>query len=270
MKRVLLLLSLSFALLLLTCSPPPFNLAISESAKFAQQFAFVGQVGPIDPNTGNRGSPDIVFLPEKNGSGGISIDAGFVYTMDPGNGQNVSFIAKAGGSYVREGPPQFLGPLSSDPFPNLLVQSVKSITGNPHNVMVFQFNDANPLASQFGLITGDPSTGTFSPPPSNILWAQTVGDFGLVSDWVIGIGIYAASGNGFDRTYMLLADTNTGHYFEGRYRLSQTGNGLNGPNPNRTVEFDLVGLGVLPPAIPRVQYLYDPVSTYAFAMWNTG
>ena len=111
----------------LTCSPVPFNLALSESARLAARLTFVGQVGPLNLQTTNQGNEDVLFFPEENGAGGITLQAGFIYSIDPVNGQQVSFYANGGIC----GNPVALGPLSTDSYPNYVIQSVKSL----HNVI---------------------------------------------------------------------------------------------------------------------------------------
>ena len=97
MKRIAICLGLAFALL--SCSPPPFDLGISTSAKTAKKLTLVGQVTrstPIRSTSahGSGGNEDVVFIPEKDGTGGITIQAGFVYSIDPTSGQQVSFIVR--------------------------------------------------------------------------------------------------------------------------------------------------------------------------------
>ena len=107
MKRIAICLGLAFALL--SCSPPPFDLGISTSAKTAKKLTLVGQV-QIDPNslnlggTGSGGNEDVVFIvPEKDGAGGITIRPASSIRFDPTSGQQVSLIASTGGqgNYVR-------------------------------------------------------------------------------------------------------------------------------------------------------------------------
>jgi len=269
LKRIRGFLALSLALLLGACWPPPFNLSVSSSAKTARMLSYVGQVGPIDSNSvmlGTQGTEDVVFLPEKDGAGGITIQAGFILSMDPLSGQQVNFVANNGSQYVRYGSAQGLGPLSTDPYPNFLVQSVKSA----HNAIAFQFNDVT-MNNQFGLMTGNPGTSTFTGPAWFGLSAQTFTDFPPDSYNAIGVSITPTNNVGFDRAYMLLADTFTGQYLEARYRLWQAANGLTFPFALRGgAELDLVGNGILPAGLSRVLYYYDSNSTNAYAMWNQG
>jgi hypothetical protein len=264
MKRIFLFFILSLPIVLLTCSPPPFNLSISEAAKTAKQLSYVGQIGPISSMSGNQGNEDVVFIPEKDGAGGITLQAGFLYSQDPLNGNQASFVAyDAGqGKYIYEGGSQWL-----DAYANVLVQSVKSL----HNVIAFQIDDVTPASNRFGLMIGDTIGHTFTPPAWIGLTAQTTGNFPPGPYSAIGISIIPTNNPGFDRAYMLLADTGNGMYREARYHVSQAAPGLTNPSSIfRTTELDLVGYGVIPAGIQRVLYYYDSASTNAFAMWNTG
>jgi hypothetical protein len=147
------------------------------------------------------------------------------------------------------------------------VQSVKSL----HNVIAFQIDDVTPASNRFGLMIGDTIGHTFTPPAWIGLTAQTTGNFPPGPYSAIGISIIPTNNPGFDRAYMLLADTGNGMYREARYHVSQAAPGLTNPSSIfRTTELDLVGYGVIPAGIQRVLYYYDSASTNAFAMWNTG
>lgn len=239
--------------------------------KIIKNLTYLGQVGPLNPFSSSQGNEEIMFIPEKDGAGGITLQAGFVYSQDPQSGQQIAFFAYDGtqGRYIVEGGPLGPGPLSTDAYPNYLVQSVKDLA-IPHHVIVFSFNDITPLSNnRLGLMTGDPIGHTFTGPVWDDLTGQTTGDFGMGPYAAIGVSIIPTNNPAWDRAYMLLADTVTGLYREGSYHL-QNAPVLSNNFNLRTAELDLVGYGVLPAGLQRVLYYYDSSSTNAYAMWNTG
>lgn len=249
----------------MTCSPPPFNLAISNSAKTAKKLTFVGQVGPMDPgslNLGSQGNEDVVFIPEKDGLGGITIQSGFVYSMDPSSGQQVSFIS----NNVRYGSPMPLGPLSTDPYPNNVLQSVKSI----HNVIIFQFNDAAPINNAYSIVTGNPGTSSFTPSSQASLPTVVQAAFGGgLNKEVIGLSIYPDPSTALDRTYWLYRRQGTNNFHEALFDISQGpisgGSYLRGAGTYDVSPFvgDFTVTG-------RVLYYYDPNSNRSYvSLWNS-
>ncbi len=267
MRTIRLFLGPLACLALLTCAPAPFNLTLSLSAGLASQLTLLGEVGPLENVSVNQGSTDVIFIPEKDATSGINVQAGFVYAMDPANGQNLSFVAYDSGqrAWIRHGNMQSFGPLSTDSYPNLIVHSVKY----SHNVMAFQFFDATPDTNRYSLMSGNPSTSTFTNPVWITFQSQINTDYGIASSKTIGISTGATLAAGPDLVNLLVENV-TGDYLETRYDLSEVGSGIDTPVQLRTMVFDLVLLLVLPPALPRLLYFYDPVSTYAFAQWNTG
>ena len=272
MKRILRFFALTLALLLLSCSPPPFKLSISESAKIAKQLTFEGQAGPIDPMSSNQGNTDIVFIPEKDGAGGITLQAGFVYSMDPLNGQQVSFIAYDGSQakYVHEGSPQGLGPLSSDPYPNFLVQSVK----NTHNVIAFQFDHASPTNNQYALATGDPNLGTFNSPGGWISLHTTFTDVPpfkppfVGTGIVIGVSISPDPSSLLDRSFWLVCDSATNNYLEGEFDVSQNPITPPGINLRPGATYDISSF--VGTSAKRVLYYFNPVTTRSYvSVWDS-
>jgi len=267
MKRILRLIPLSLALFLVACSPPPFNLAISQSARIIKNLTYLGQAGPMDPNSinlGNQVSEDVVFIPEKDGMGGITIQSGFVYSMDPMSGQQVSFVS----NNVRYGSPMPLGPLSSDQFPSFMVQSVKST----HNVIVFQYFDPTPQNNQYMIATGDPNAGTFNSPGGWIVLTNfiNVAPFNppITNGRGIGVSIYPDPNPALDRSYWLFRQSGTNNYLEGEFDVSQNpitppGIPLRGIAPYDISSF----VGNL---AKRVLYYFNPVTARSYvSVWNS-
>jgi hypothetical protein len=267
MTRAFRLLGLFPALFLITCSPPPFNLAISNSAKTAKKLTLVAQVGPLSPGSislGSQGNEDVVFIPEKDGMGGITTQSGFVYAMDPMSGQQISFVSNNRGY----GGPMPLGPLSTDSYPNFLVQSVKSA----HNVIAFQYIDATPQNSQYMIATGNPGAGTFNSPGGWILLTNfiNVAPFNppIFNGKPIGASIYPDPNPTLDRSYWLFRQSGTNSYLEGEFDVSQ--------NPIVPPGIKLrPGLGYdISPFVgnfaQRVLYYFNPVKAYSYvSLWNS-
>jgi hypothetical protein len=246
--------------LLLTCAPP-FDLAVSQSARVAQKLTHVGQVGPVDPNSvslnssSSQGNEDVVFFPEKDLTGGITLQAGFLYSIDQ-SGQSVSFVASNGSSYVRYGNTQFLGPVSTDPYPNQVLQTAKSL----HSGVGFQFADSMPFNNTYVFASGDPVLNTLtttSPLPMANLVSGT--PFNLLSaPQVIGLSIYPDPSTSLDWISVLIQDqASPTSFLEGRFRFSAgtvttPGNALRGTTP-----YDLSPFAVTP--ANRVLYYYDRV-----------
>ena len=262
---------------LFSCSPPPFDLGISASAQTAKKLALVGQV-QIDPNSVNLGSPasqgnaDVVFIPEKDGAGGITIQAGFVYSMDPTSGQQVSFIAYDGnqGKYVRYGSTLPIGPLSTDPFPATMLQSVKNL----HTGIAFQFVDSAPVNNQYTIAAGDPSTNSFGSPPvvqGTLSSLVQVAPFSGVTKEVIGVSIYTDStSTTSDRTYWLFRRQGFNTYREARFDYNQTSIPA-GAYVRGAVAYDLSGFVGDQATTGRVLYYYDPPPTDRsyVSVWNS-
>ena len=216
----------------------------------------LGTVGPMDPNSLQLGSSndqaneDVVFYPEKDGAGGITVQAGFVYSQDQ-FGQNVSFIASNGGSYSRYGSTQFLGPVSTDSYPNQVLQTVKSL----HSGVGFTFNDVMPSASTYVFATGDTVLNTFNATAPVQLSSMLLVIFPFTTQ-VIGLSIYPDPSSTFDWVYVLVQQqASPASFMEGRMQLSTTGFATGGslrPGP-----YDISPFAAT--AANRVLYYYDPV-----------
>ncbi len=271
MKRFLRLPAILPALFLLTCSPPPFNLAISNSAKTAKKLTLVGQVGPLDPgsiNLGSQGNEEVVFIPEKDGAGGITVHSGFVSTMDPSSGQQISFIS----NNVRYGSSVPLGPLSTDSYPNFMVQSVKST----HNVIAFQYFDTNPPNNQYMIATGNPSAGTFNSSTWNLLnyfINVPIPPFFFTNARVIGVSIYPDPNPALDRSYWLFRDQISNTYLESEFDISQNFFPPIPPLPQGIPLRGLVQYDISPfvgNLAKRVLYYFNPVTSRSYvSVWNS-
>ena len=275
MKRIPVWLALAFAFTLLSCSPPPFDLGISTSAKTAKRLTIIGKV-QIDPNsvnlgsTSSQGSEDIVFIPEKDGAGGITIQAGFISSMDPTSGQQVSFVAYDGsqGRYVRYGSTLPLGPLSSDSYPRNVLQSVKSL----HNGIAFQFDDVTPANNQYTIATGNPGTSTFTTSaPISLNSFLNVAPFNGNTKRVSGVSTYPDPSTTLDRSYWLFREQGTENYLETRVDINQFP--IVGPvtvlRSTPVLPYDMSSFLPLrtSPDSKRFLYYYDPVSNRSYASW---
>ena len=89
MKRLCALALLVLAAL--SCSPPPFNLGITQTALTAEHMTLLGQVGPIQNIGSNQGNATLIFYPEKDPVAGITLQAGFV-SWAQGSSQQVAFV----------------------------------------------------------------------------------------------------------------------------------------------------------------------------------
>jgi hypothetical protein len=255
---------------LVTCSPPPFNLDLSLSAQAASRMTLVGQVGPVGNlsmgSQASQGSPDFAFLPEKDGLGGITLQAGFVHLSSAIDGEQVAFIASNGSQYQRYGGSQWLGPASTDPYPVDQLQSAKS----GHSGFAVQFNDAAPLTSTYTLATGDPSTNSFGPTTSQALNVPVGSSpFDGTTKEVIGFSIRPDPSAGLDRTYWLFRQSGTSNYLEAELNLGSTlmpmssGTALRGPT-----YYDLSSIVDTPNN--RVLYYFDPAAMRSYAsVWNS-
>jgi len=253
---------------LAACLPPPFNLDLSLAAQTASRLTFQEEVGPIDSTGGflDSSSANAAFYPERTTTG-ITTQAGFVLSQEPGYGQTLTFFSSNGGNWRQVGGTQSLAPVSSDPYPTVMVQAQKY----GHCVVALQIDDTLPYDSTYAFAQGDPATGLFplSVWNATLLQTQTMNDLGFgFGDWVVGMSISRAAG-ATDALNLLIAvpDNVTGTFMEAAYPISQAGPGS--VVALRSTQLDLAGLGVLP-RLPRYQYLYDPASGYGFAGWYNG
>jgi hypothetical protein len=246
--------------LLLTCAPP-FDLAVSQSARVAQKLTHMGQVGPMDPNSiglnssSSQGNEDVVFFPEKDGAGGITLQAGFLYAIDQA-GQSVSFVASNGGGYARYGSSQFLGPVSTDPYPNQVLQTAKSL----HSGVGFQFVDSLPSNNTYVFASGDPVLNTLTTtPPVPMVNLVAVTPFNVLgAAQVIGLSIYPDPNPTFDWISVLIqSQTFPNSFLEGRFQYSAGTVTTPGIALRGTTAYDLSPFAATP--ANRVLYYYDPV-----------
>jgi hypothetical protein len=269
-KKLLGLATLCLTTSLITCSPPPFNLEISGSAKTAKKLTLVGQVGPLNSSSislGSQGSEDVVFIPEKDGMGGITLQSGFVYSFSS-NGQQATFISNTGGqgNYASCGS-MFLGQLSTDPYPDTMFQSVKSL----HNAIIFQFQDTNPLNNSYSIATGivSPASFALSTGPAALNPFVQGGPFGGAAKYVVGLSIYPDPSVALDRTYWLMRNQANDHYREGLFDISQNplpAGSIVRPGPPNSYDLSpFVGSGA-----NRMLYYYDPLSNRSYvSIWNS-
>jgi hypothetical protein len=266
MRRQYLLALISFVLL--SCSPAPFNLNLSQSAVTASKLTFVGQVGPIQ-SLSSQNNSNFAFFPEKDSSGGITLQAGFVSWISQSTMQQIAFVA--GGQVV--GSPQNLGLITADPpMPGYIIQSVKSA----HNNFVFSYDPATVSHFKWAQMTGNPSANTYTPPTWNDLNSliNTYFGIGLADCHIRDVSFSPNPNTGYDTAYVLVKDiTNANQllqtFLEAQFQISQ--NGLLVGTQLRGAE---VGLNSLLPSDQApfgppyyTLYYYDPGTTYGFAEW---
>ena len=258
-------------LVLLSCSPPPFDLALSLSAQAAARMTLLGQVGPMYNISSDQGVSDEMFIPEKDGAGGINLQAGFLTWTYQSGPRNLAAVIWDGsqGAYVRYGSIQSTPAPSPDQYPPFLVQAVKSF----HNIEIFQFDDINPGNNSYAVFAGDPPTNQFpfgAPMPT--LLHSLVDDFPIngVMKLVIGVTTYPDVNPTLDRTYWLFQETGTNDYLEAVFDNSQSVL-TNIRAVRSTVPYDLsinnAPNGFLPDLMKRVLYYFDPVSARSYACW---
>ncbi len=255
-------------LLLLSCSLPPFNVNLSQSAVTASKLAFVGQVGPIKSLSSSQNT-NFAFYPEKNASGGITLQAGFVTWISQSAMQQMAFVV---GSEI-VGSTQNLGLTTADPpMPGYSIQSVK----NAHNNFVFSYDPTYVSHFKWAQMTGNPSTNTYTPPTWTDLNSLINTYFGIaLADCLIrDVSISPNPNTGYDTAYVLVKDiTNPNQalqtFLEAQFQISQ--NGLLVGTQLRGAE---VGLNSLLPSDQApfgppyyTLYYYDPGTTYGFAEW---
>lgn len=97
--------------MLISCSPPPFDLAVSQSAVTASRLTLAGQVGPIQNLPSSQINWAFAFFPEKDPSTGITLQAGFVSWVSQSTSQQIAFVVWDGsqGAYRVVASPQNLG-----------------------------------------------------------------------------------------------------------------------------------------------------------------
>jgi len=265
MKNVLRSSLLCLSGALVTCSPPPFNLDISAAARVASKLTLVGRVGPLGDlmmgSEASQGSPDWIFLPEKDGLGGVTLQAGFIYLSTPADGDQVAFIASAGGKYQKYGSSQGLGAVSSDPYPAHVLQSVKS----GHNGISFQFDDVTPANNGYTVAQGDTAANTFIPVVTKQLMPiVSAPPFTSITKNVVGLSIYPDPDPTLDRMYWLAREQATTNYIEARldYNLGGDAN----PIQLRPGTYDISSFA----GTGRVLYYYDPVAGRSYvSVWNS-
>jgi hypothetical protein len=260
------------ALVCVSCSPPPFDLSISQSAQTASRMTLMGQVGPVYNVSSDQSVSDEMFIPEKDSVGGITVQAGFVtwkYQSGPLNYAAVIWDGSQG-AYIRYGSIQSTSTAATDKYPAFLIQAVKSL----HNVEVFQYDEINPGMNRYTVVLGNPSANAFPfgvPITAPLESLVTTGAFGTNSKQVIGVSTYPDQSQAIDRTYWLFRQTLTNNYLEARFDNSQTGVNPTG-SPLRgltTYDLSVTGSGFLPIGINRVMYYYDPLSVpgRSYACW---
>ncbi|MGA2762411.1 MAG: hypothetical protein ABSG17_03505 [Spirochaetia bacterium] len=256
MKQALLLLAVVAALA--ACNPPPFDLTVSLSARSASKMTLLGQVGPV--NDVGTDAAQQTFYPQLDSSGGMSVLAGFVTSVN--HSANVNLIAWGGSQYQKYGNgiswTAYLGS-----YPAWLISPTKL----PSSLLAVNFN-SDPTMTIGMFLTGSPSTGTLSG-TSVFLSAGPAADFSLnASCQVVGISVSADPSPTVDKSYWLIQDTGgTDLYVEAEYDVSPTGFGTG--TRLWSAALDLSAL--LPGSPPRVFYYFDPASKYGFASWyDTG
>ncbi|MGA2481449.1 MAG: hypothetical protein ABSG63_22150, partial [Spirochaetia bacterium] len=83
-------------LALLSCTPPPFNLGLSEGSATASRMTFLGEVGPFSNFSSGMGTGDMAFYPEKDAVTGFTLQTGFVTWSWQSGPLQIAFVASNG------------------------------------------------------------------------------------------------------------------------------------------------------------------------------
>ncbi len=258
---------LSLALIILTissCSPPPFNLGLSQSAAVASKMALVGQIGRIQ-SISSQGNTNFAFFPEKDGSGGITLQSGFVTWISQSTSQQIAFVVAGGGqsAYRVVAGPQNPGATNQNPpFPGFTIQSVKSA----YNNVIFSYDTSFASRLKYAFMVGDPVGNTYTLPAwTDLTPTFTIAPFFMGGGVHIrGVSISPAPNPAYDYAYMLAKNLGTGNFQEAQFQISQTG--LAAPVALRSAELNLSSVGSA--GVPQeALYYYDPGTTIGFADW---
>jgi hypothetical protein len=264
--KKLIVLALAPVLALFSCTPPPFNLALSEGSATASRMSFVGEVGPISSFFTGMGAGNLAFYPEKDPASGFTLQTGFVTWSWQSGPLQIAYVASNGSDYRVVGSPQGLGPLTMDPaYPGYVIQSIKGSNGN----VAFSWDPAQPSQFKSTVMPGNPLGNTYASPS----WADmspvfTAAQFGIPATKVKirHVGIYPDPNTGWDKVYALVQNTSSGLFEEAEFNISSTGLSLPSVPRLRSVGIDLSSVGST--GIPlHALYYYDPSSTQGFANW---
>jgi hypothetical protein len=225
-----------------------------------------GQVGPIQ-SLSSQGNTNFAFFPEKDASGGITLQAGFVTWISQSTSQQIAFVVASGGQsgYRVVAGPQSPGVTNlNPPFPGFTIQSVKSV----HNNVVFSYDNSFASRIKYVFMVGDPVGNTYTLPAWTDLTAIFNGPpFSMVGGvHVRGVSISPVPNSAYDYAYMLAKDLGgpPNHFQEAQFQVSQAG--LAAPVTLRSAELDLSSVGSA--SIPQeALYFYDPTTTMGFTEW---
>ncbi len=254
-----LLVVLAAACACFSCSPPPFDLAISLSTLLAKSMTLEGAVGPVDKLSGDTAPQDASFMPEYTTQGGLDLQNGFVLYTQTG-GRQLGFVtgSAAQGTYHLLSGSSFLGPSTGGIYPDVIMH----VPQDPVLLRIegFTFDPANPYNTAYGElradIPGEQVVFTYSTQPGSNLPPL----FGITGK-VIGVSI-PPSTSAADPAFLLAQVDGTGNLFE--FSMSMAPSTLTFLSPTRgSAPYDLTWLG-LPGTIDRVQYFYDSATQRSY------
>jgi hypothetical protein len=243
---------LLLAVLCVSCSPPPFDLALEQTTSTLKKLTR-DNTALITVDTGgfNTGENNATFFPRVQLSGTdytFDYSYGFVVseTSEP-FGANVEVHAiQSGKQFSQQTFPIF----NADPtIPSFQVWTAKSGL----SLFGIGFDSQNPDNTSYTLFTSNlaavpPTLGTVG----NQLRSQVNMDLGL-SGGIIGASIYPTAA-GFDQLSLLVSDLG-GNFGEAGYQVSATG--LASAANLRSVLGPFHGLPFIPSALKRCQFFYD-------------
>ena len=231
-----------------SCQPVPFDLTLSQSAQTASKMT-KDNPGSITAGYNQGGSQSgYAFYPSVLAAGGFDYSAGFVTSLES---QAVDIQALAGGNQYA---------FTSQPLPNpdahapsIVVWPVKS---GQSFLFGMGFDATNPTMNGYAIFQGTPSTSSLvmNPAPSGSSLQNLAFSLYSTSPETLGASVYASQNPTVDWFHMLMLDTSTGVYMEGKAYLSSTGftNGSLFRNSGSPFSLPFV-----PPGISRVLYYYD-------------
>jgi hypothetical protein len=262
MRKVLF--AFSLAALCISCSPPPFDLLLSQAAAtFDKMSQDNHRLITVDTffSTDER---DFTLYPAL-GLTGFDYSCGFVVSTGPFNINVRAIRLQSASHYAQYGqqgqalpnPDRYAPPVEA--WPVKFAPPFSYLFG-------IAFDGKDPARNGYALYKGDPTTLSFSTMQTTSLSSQLIVTTGFDGS-VIGASVYPID-SGYDRTHWLMRDA-AGNFNEGEYVVDSS-IGLSSPVFLRGTSL-AYPLAFIPPGISRCQYFYDSDSSRApnrsFVSW---
>jgi hypothetical protein len=259
MKKLLLPVVLCLAWM--SCSPPPFDLTLSLSARTAKALTLEGTVGPVDKMNIDQPPQNAVFYPGKSAATGLDLQDGFLLYARL-DGRWLAFVTgDATGTYRKLDGELSAGASPGGRYPDIIAHQFSDPV--LHRIGGFKFDAADPHKTGYteirADISGEQVAPVFSFQPSSVLAAL----FG-VTGTVIGISVPSSSSPP-DTAYFLARQDGTGKSLEYGMTMVPAGLAFAGATHGFSV-YDLSQFGV-PLTVDRVQYFYNPAAARSFLSW---